>query len=140
MQSKQSQARDFGLKFLYQCEIDKVFFFSEIKLKNFANHLKVGKDIEPFLMKLTKGVLDHIEDLDREITDASTNWSLERIAIIDKIVLRLAIFELQNTDTPTKVVLNEAIELAKNYSTENSSKFINGLLDSLARKFRDPQP
>ncbi len=137
MQIKQSQARDLGLKFLYQCEIDKVFFFSETKFKNFANHQQVRKEIEPFLTTLVKGVLDHLDDLDHAITSSSANWTLERIAMIDKIILRLAIFELQNTETPTKVVLNEAIELAKNYSTEHSSKFINGILDPLARKIRD---
>ena len=135
--SKQSEARSYALQFLYQCEIEKVYFFSDTKFKNFTNHLKVRKDVETFLKTLISGVLDHLDDLDKEITDASKNWSIERIAIIDKIILRLAIFELQKTGTPSKVVLNEAIELAKNFSTENSGKFINGLLDSLARKIRE---
>lgn len=138
--SKQTEARSCALQFLYQCEIEKVYFFSETKFKNFINHLKVRKDLEPFLETLIRGVMDHLDELDREITDSSKNWSLERIAIIDKIILRLAIFELRNTDAPTKVVLNEAIELAKNFSTENSGKFINGLLDSLARKIREQKP
>jgi N utilization substance protein B len=138
--SKQSEARNCALQFLYQCEIEKVYFFSETKFKNFTNHHKVRKDIGTFLELLIRGVLDRLDELDAEITDASKNWSLERIAIIDKIILRLAIYELQHSETPTKVVLNEAIELAKNFSTENSGKFINGLLDSLARKIRDQKP
>ncbi len=135
--SKQTDARNFALQFLYQCEMEKVYFFSQTKFGNFANHLKISKQIEPFLEILIRGVLDHLDDLDKEITEASKNWSIERMAILDKIILRLAIFELQNTETPTKVILNEAIELAKNYSTEHSGKFINGLLDSLARKIRE---
>lgn len=138
--SKQSEARNFTLQFMYQCEMEKVYFFSETKFKNFTNHLKVRKDLEPFMETLSRGVLDHLDELDKAITEASKNWSLERIAIIDKIILRIAIFELLKTETPPKVVLNEAIELAKNYSTENSSKFINGLLDSLAKKIRDQNP
>ena len=136
MQFKQSKARDFSLKFLYQCEVEKVYFFPETKFKNFVNHLKVRSDVEPFLTSLVKGVLDTLEELDKEIVQTSTNWSLERIAILDKIILRLAIYELLKTDTPTKVVLNEAIELAKHYGTEHSSKFINGILDSVAKKLR----
>ena len=138
--SKQSEARSCGIQFLYQCEMEKVYFFSETKFKNFTNHLKSRKEVEPFLELLVKGVLDQLDELDQEISEVSKNWSLERIAILDKIVLRLAIFELQKTETPTKVILNEAIELAKVYGTENSGKFINGILDSLARKIREQNP
>lgn len=138
--SKQSEARSCALQFLYQCEMEKVYFFSETKFKNFTNHRQIRKELEPFVVLLARGVLDQLNELDQEITDSSKNWSLERIAILDKIILRLAIFELQRTETPTKVVLNEAIELAKSFSTENSGKFINGLLDSLARKIREQNP
>lgn len=137
MQFKQSKARDHALKFLYQCEIEKIYFYSETKLTNFINHVKVQKEIEPFLISLVRGVLDHGDEIDKVITSASSNWSLERIAIIDKIILRLAIFEFLKTETPIKVIINEAIELAKNYGGENSSKFINGVLDTVAKTARN---
>jgi N utilization substance protein B len=113
--------------------MEKLYFFSEIKFKNFTKHHKVSNEIEPFLDLLCRGVLEYLDDFDKKIVEASKNWSLERIAILDKIILRLAIFELEKTETPVKVVLNEAIELAKRYSTGNSGKFINGLLDSLIK-------
>lgn len=127
---KQTGARTFSLQFLYQCEMEKVYFFSDTKFKNFLSHNKVSKNLEPLIEVLCKGVLENADHYDGKITQASKNWSLERIAVIDKIILRLAFFELEKNETPVKVILNEAIELAKNFSTENSSKFINGLLDA----------
>ena len=138
--SKQSQARSCALQFLYQCEMEQVYFFSEAKFNNFINHQNIRKELTGFAETLVRGVLEDLGDLDAEIMASSKNWSLDRIAIIDKIILRLAIFELRTMDTPTKVVLNEAIELAKNFSTEHSSKFINGLLDNLAKNYQKQNP
>ena len=82
--------------------------------------------------RLVQGVLDHCEELDRLIGQYSENWRLDRIAPIDRTILRLAIFEfLYCEDIPVKVTLNEAVDLGKRYGSENSGGFINGILDRI---------
>ncbi|MFT5430157.1 MAG: N utilization substance protein B, partial [Myxococcota bacterium] len=73
------------------------------------------------------------ERIDKLITKASTNWKLERMALVDRNILRIATLELKHlTDIPPKVTLNEAIEIAKRYGTEDSGSFINGILDKIS--------
>jgi len=80
-------------------------------------------------------VLDHREWSNQIISELADNWELERIALIDQIIMRMALVEFKTrVDVPVKVVLNEAIELAKKYSTAESSKFINGILDSYIKR------
>jgi len=86
---------------------------------------------------LVRGVLDHKEDLDHEIESASEHWSVARMPVIDRSILRLGLFELRHSpDTPTAVVVSAAVRLAKTYSTERSGAFVNGVLASLARTTR----
>src|SRR5262245_16621719 len=83
-----------------------------------------------FAEALVCGVQDSIESLDALITRCSRNWRLERMSWVDRNLLRLACFELRDrSDTPSRVVLNEAIEIARRYSTSESSGFVNGVLD-----------
>ena len=134
MSSNKHLAREWALKFLYQCEMEKLFFFSEAKLHEFAKIQKIPNEISDLTLSLVKGTFDKLSQLDEEIGKTSANWTLDRISIIDKSILRLALNELLFTETPPKVILNEAIELAKAFGSEHSSKFINGILDTLARK------
>ena len=117
--SKHTEARQLALKFLYQCEMEKVYFFSETRFHNFANYLNIDSEMTGFVESLCKGVLSDFDKIDEDIKAASKNWSLLRIATMDKIILRLAIYEMKHLETPKKVVLNEAIELAK----KNESQF-----------------
>ena len=88
--------------------------------------------------KLLQATLDHQEDLDAEIGKYLDNWDLNRLAVIDRIVLRMAVAEFMHfDDIPTKVTINEAIEIAKIYSTGNSGKFVNGILDAVLQKLRE---
>ncbi len=83
---------------------------------------------------LVRGVLENIEDLDHEIESASEHWSVARMPVIDRNILRLGLFELRyQPDTPTGVVVSEGVRLARTYSTERSGSFVNGVLASLSR-------
>jgi N utilization substance protein B len=99
--------------------------------------LEIFKDVtdetdKAFAQELIRKVISNIEDLDKRITQRVTNWEMNRIALIDKILLRIGICELLYfPDIPPKVSINESIEIAKNFSTAGSAKFINGILDAI---------
>jgi N utilization substance protein B len=87
-----------------------------------------------FILDNIKGIGKKIDEIDKIIADSAPEWPIEQIAVIDKTILRMAVYELSfNADVPPKVVINEAVELAKTYGGENSSKFVNGVLGTLFR-------
>lgn len=83
---------------------------------------------------LLRTLQDERADLDRQLAEVTTNWRLERLGVIERSVLRLAAAELRRGETPPRVVLREAIRLAERYGNPESSRFVNGVLDALARK------
>jgi N utilization substance protein B len=83
---------------------------------------------------LVRTIIDHGKELDDELADVTTNWRLERLGVIDRCVLRLGAAELQRGETPPRVVIQEAVRLAERYGTVKSAKFVNGVLDALARR------
>ena len=88
---------------------------------------------------LVRGTADNLEEVDALIASQADNWRLERMAPVDRNILRLAVYEfLYETDVPKLVVIDEAIELAKRYGSENSSSFVNGLLDGLIKRHSFP--
>src|SRR5436190_9409266 len=90
-----------------------------------------------FAQTLVDGVLKHRDELDAEIADVATNWNIKRMAAVDRNVLRMGLAELTICpETPHKVILNEAVELAKQYSSDEAGAFVNGLLDKLCLKLR----
>lgn len=95
----------------------------------------VEKDVDmEYLKRTVEGTGAEMDELDRLITEAAPEWPLDQISVIDKSILRLAAFELLRTEEiPPKVAINEAVELAKTFGGENSSKFINGVLGTLYR-------
>jgi transcription antitermination protein NusB len=94
---------------------------------------RVDAEAQKFAQELVVGVVEHRDEIDRLIEQHSHNWRLDRMSRIDRNVLRLGIFELKyRPDIPKKVSLNEAVELGKNFGTEESSAFVNGLLDRVA--------
>lgn len=92
-----------------------------------------SKGAMTFAEELIRGVISHREDLDASIQTQSDNWKVERMAKVDRNVLRLGAFELLHTETPGRVVINEAIEVARTFGAESSPAFVNGILDKLAR-------
>jgi N utilization substance protein B len=83
---------------------------------------------------LVNGVTEHLDELDARITTAAPEWPRDQIAKIDICILRISAYELQHSDVPEKVVIDEAVELAKEYGGDTSSKFINGVLGTLVRE------
>jgi transcription antitermination protein NusB len=92
-----------------------------------------------FANQLFEGAAKDVVALDELIVKHAENWRLERLAIIDRAVLRLAMHELRATDTPPKVVINEAVDLAKKFSSEESGAFVNGILDAFRKTISTPQ-
>lgn len=126
-------AREFAVQFLYQCESEKLYHFSESHLVAFCEHFHVAPDRVPDVRAMARGVLDQVSDLDATIQTFSSNWKIARMPAVDRNILRLAAYELATKAAPTKVVINEAIELAKKYGSNDSAKFVNGILDRLAK-------
>ncbi len=133
-QHPHAQSREWALQFLYQCEIEKVYFFSEAHFERFANDFQVSAPALSFMRLLVEGVFQRLSDLNETIEKQSEHWNLSRMPVIDRCILRLSAFEMLHLDTQKPIVINEAIELAKKYSTENSGAFVNGILDRLAQK------
>ena len=126
------EARESALQMLYQWEVGRGDL-DEIVATSWAiqaRSLDVDRDI--IAGRFVRGTVANLKLIDDQITEASTNWRLERLAVLDRLILRLAIYELLfETDTPRAVVINEAIELARRFSTEDAVKFVNGVLDSI---------
>jgi N utilization substance protein B len=99
---------------------------------------EMGEDIVAFGKALFETIQMHKDELDREVISVVKNWEWKRMALVDRLILRMALCELLYfEEIPPKVTINEAIELAKIYSTAQSGRFVNGILDSLYKKFRN---
>jgi transcription antitermination protein NusB len=96
--------------------------------------LSVPPDERKIAGLLVREVLQHGKALDAELADVTTNWRLDRLGVIDRCVLRLGAAELHQGETPPRVVIQEAVHLAERYGTVKSAKFVNGVLDALARR------
>lgn len=106
--------------------------FSPEALAEYCRCFSPGKRALPFFDRLTTGVLDAREDIDTIIERYSSNWKVQRMACVDRNVLRVAVFEiLYCDDIPAKVAINESIDIAKKFGTSESGAFINGILDSV---------
>lgn len=124
------KAREVALQVLYQ--LDMADGSVEDTLKAFWEGFNLPEDIRDYSCRLVRGVYQHLGEIDRWIESASENWSLERMPIVDRNILRLGAFELVfSEDIPFKVAIDEAVELGKRYGTAESGAFINGILDKV---------
>jgi N utilization substance protein B len=124
------KSREFTLQVLYQLDITKQDVIKT--LAQFQDHFSGNEERDDFMERLVLGVLEHCQEIDRLIEKYSENWRLVRMNIVDRTILRMAIFELLYCEEiPPKVTLNEAIELGKRYGSEDSGSFINGILDRI---------
>lgn len=127
---KRRKSRECALQVLFQLNITKQ---EAIKaLSQFQEHFSSDGEADEFLKRLVLGVLEHRQELDRLIEQYSENWRLDRINIIERNILRMALFELLYCEEiPPKVTINEAIDLGKRYGSGDSGGFINGILDRI---------
>ncbi len=133
---KRTQAREIALQILYQLDLLKGDVPEGERERFMVEHAE-GPDVREYARTLIAGTVAHRPGIDRIIEEVAKNWELSRMAIIDRNILRMAIYELlHRDDIPPKVAINEAVDLAKKYSTKNSSAFVNGILD----KVKDRRP
>ena len=127
---KRRKSREFALQVLYQLNISKQDALTA--LTQFREHFISDGEVDAFQKRLVLGVLEHYSELDRLIERYSENWRLDRINLVERNILRMAIFELLFCEEiPPKVTINEAIDLGKRYGSEDSGSFINGILDRI---------
>jgi transcription antitermination protein NusB len=128
------RSRQRALQVLYQWDMNKQPVEQAISsfydtLFSEENTRKPSRD--EFMEELAKGTSEMATDIDGRITAKSANWKLERMPIVDRNILRLAIYEMSRAETPAAVVIDEALELARQFSGEESVSFINGILDAV---------
>lgn len=105
-----------------------------VKLESkFWRAAKATASTRAFANRLFEGAVKDTAAIDELIVKQAENWRLERLAVIDRAILRLAIYELRTADTPPKVILNEAVDLAKKFSSEEAGSFVNGILDAVLK-------
>jgi transcription antitermination protein NusB len=109
--------------------------FTKLETK-FWKSAKAADTTRAFAEKLFEGAAKDVGVLDALIVGHAANWRFERMAAIDRAILRLAIYELRAAETPPKVILNEAVDLAKKYSSEESGAFVNGVLDGVHKSLK----
>ena len=139
MASNRHLGRIIALQTLYEEEFrreagDTTFAAQEILERNIGRYREMVDDIK-FIEELVAGVMKQASELDALLQPVAPEWPIDQIARMDRIVLRIGLYELNNeNDVPPKVVINEAVELAKAFGGDNSSKFINGVLGTLLRE------
>ncbi len=146
MASNRHLGRIVALQSLYEYEFrmdaeDKSASIDEILSRNLERYEQEIEDTD-FVSELVNGVLQYQEDLDNQIRPLAPEWPLEQIARIDRNILRLGLYELlyRAAQVPPKVAINEAVELAKAFGSDNSSKFINGVLGTAYRTLVEGTP
>lgn len=143
MSANRHLGRIIALQTLYEQEFrrdcgDKAFSLNQVLKRNIDRYKSMVED-QAFIRRLVLGVTQKQASLDSTIQPLAPEWPLDQIARMDRIVLRIGTFELlHESDVPPKVVINEAVELAKAFGGDNSSKFINGVLGSVLRQQETP--
>ncbi|MBU2597875.1 MAG: transcription antitermination factor NusB [Actinobacteria bacterium] len=129
---KRREAREKALFYLYQSDLLDIDIDELIKMD-----LKNKKNIDQFTLKLVKGVKNNFENLNEIINLHSSNWQIDRMSILDRNMLRIALYEIMfEQEIPLKVTINEAIEISKKYGTNESGKFVNGILGKVVEEMK----
>ncbi len=133
---RRRKSRELALQFLYELDLHGDDGTSP-RLAEFWTRHPADPDVRTFTEELVRGTRENQRKIDDLITQFTEHWSLDRMAVVDRNILRQAIYELLwEPDVPPKVVINEALEVAKKFSTQESSRFINGILDRIRKELR----
>ena len=130
---KRRSSRELALKFLYQSELNAGDYSEQ--MEQFLEISPVKDDVRKFMVDLVETISLHKREIDEFLEKSSENWSLSRMTVIDRNILRIATAELLfHKDIPHKVVIDEAVEIAKKFGSEDSPDFINGVLDRIKKE------
>ncbi|MEK6693205.1 MAG: transcription antitermination factor NusB [Nitrospirota bacterium] len=133
---KRRTAREFALQILYRLDMGQENLAEKI-LEEFWETNLTSDDVKEYTDLLVKGTKENQREIDRIIADSAENWTIDRMASVDRNILRFSTYEiLKRNEIPSSVIINEAIEIAKKYGTEESGSFINGILDRVAKEVR----
>jgi transcription antitermination protein NusB len=145
MASNRHLGRIIALQTLYEQDFreeagDKNFKLPDVLERNIGRYKDMVDDTE-FIEKLVNGVAKDLNKLDKTLQPVAPEWPIGQIARVDRVILRIGLYELESSkDVPPKVAINEAVELAKAFGGDNSSKFINGVLGTILRQRDDSPP
>ncbi len=132
------KSRELALQFLYGQDVQKDVCSPDIlekKLDEFCTYFQADSKSLPYALQLINGIRDRQQEIDSAISSCSHNWRVERMAAVDRNILRIATYEmLHGEDVPATVAINEALEIAKRYAESEAVSFINGILDGLQGK------
>ncbi|MEW6733742.1 MAG: transcription antitermination factor NusB [Acidobacteriota bacterium] len=129
------KARECALQMLFQYDIARPDMDELVKTYwEEMNEAASRPDVSDFAIKLVKGTIEHLDEIDERIRRRTEHWRISRMAVVDRNLLRLAVYEfLYESETPKTVVINEALEIARRFSTYEATQFINGILDGIKR-------
>lgn len=131
---KRSAAREEAFKLLYSLEVQKENLDEQLEMY-FENEEITEQEIKDYISGTVKGIENNISNIEDKISEnLKKDWKIERISKINLVLLKLAIYEILYTETPYKVAINEAIEIAKKYGDDNSPNFVNGILASIVKE------
>ena len=129
------KSREYALQMLYQYDVSRQ---SAGLAEGFWADKEVPENIMEFAESIVDGVIENLDMIDDKIRLSASNWSIDRMAVVDRNILRMSVFELfYIKDIPVKVTLNEAIEIAKRFGEEESGSFVNGILDRIVRDHQE---
>ncbi len=131
--STRRRAREIVLQLLYEADVNECRDADQAR-QFIRSRLQGRRALTQFACDLLKGTLEHRQEIDIKLTDLATNWTLPRMPVVDRNVLRLGAYEILHAETPGRVAVNEAIVLAKRYGDTNSPRFVNGVLDRLLKE------
>ncbi len=130
---KRRLAREYALQLLFQLDVTRGKLTDKV-MKDFWKEIKEDNDVKEFANSLIRGTTENIAEIDKIIKKSAEHWSIGRMAIIDRNIIRCAAYELiYRADIPPAVTINEALEISKKYSSEDSASFINGILDKIQK-------
>jgi N utilization substance protein B len=128
------KARELALQMLFQ--YDMAGNEPDMIITTFEDLQKSKPNTREFATRIFRGTVDHISEIDQIIQQQAENWRLTRMAVVDRNIIRMSVYEfLHETETPKLVIIDEAIEIAKKFGTLKSSQFINGILDGILKRY-----